>query len=131
MTWVQWSAATGWLATLMVMLAAIAGAFTRRLLKAAPLVHRMRPHYVIGYAALAFATLHGFFAMGSMRGADSGGLRAAAVAILALGIQTFVGASLQDPGSYRRVLRRWHIAFFVALVLLVGYHVMVNAAFAP
>ena len=131
MEWVLWSAATGWLATIMVILAAIAGVFIRRLRKTPPLVLRMRPHYVIGYAALALASLHGFFAMGAIHGADGAGLRAATVAIFALGIQTFVGASLQDPGSYRRVLRGWHIGVFAALIFSIGYHVMANAAIAP
>ncbi len=131
MAWVFGSAVSGWLATILVLCAAFAGVFFRRLWRSPPLVRRMRPHYVLGYAALALAAIHGFFAMGAMRGADGAGLRAATVAILALGAQTFVGASLQDPGSYRRVLRKWHLAIFVALIFSIGFHVTVNAAFAP
>ncbi len=90
----------------------------------------MRPHYTIGYVALAFACAHVFFAMGLMRETPGSGIRFATVALIALGAQTFVGASLQDPGGYRRALRTWHLSMIAVLALTLAAHVMVNGGFA-
>jgi len=117
---------TGWLAIALVALAAIVAVILRRLRHTPSLVRRMRPHYILGYAALALAALHAYFAMGSMHGADSGGIWAATGAIFALGAQTFVGASLQDPGAYRRSLRAWHLGILATLALLLVWHVTAN-----
>jgi cytochrome b561 len=122
------SSATGWLAIALVIGAAALAIVLRRLRNSPPLVRRMRPHYVLGYAALVFAVLHVYFAMGSMRGEDPNGLWAATAALFALGAQTFVGASLQDPGGYRRALRAWHIGILTTLVVLIVWHVMANGA---
>jgi cytochrome b561 len=125
------SSAAGWLAILFTILAAVAAVILRRLRKTPPLVRRMRPHYVLGYAALTLAVVHVYFAMGAMRGEDGNGLWAATGALFALGAQTFVGASLQDPGGYRRPLRVWHISILVVLVVLVVWHVTANGALGP
>lgn len=90
----------------------------------------MRPHYVLGYAALAFACAHVFFAMGLTRETPGSGIRFATVALVTLGAQTFVGASLQDPGGYRRPLRTWHLSMIAVLAVTLAIHVMVNGGFA-
>ena len=122
------SSVTGWLAIALVLAAATLAIILRRLRTTPPLVRRMRPHYVLGYAALIFAVLHVYFAMGSMRGEDPNGLCAATGALFALGAQTFVGASLQDPGGYRRTLRAWHIGILATLVALLVWHITANGA---
>lgn len=122
------SSVAGWLAILLTIAAASIAVILRRLRTTPPLVRRMRPHYILGYAALAFAIAHVYFAMGSMRGEDANGLWAATGALFALGAQTFVGASLQDPGGYRRSLRTWHISILAALVVLLVWHVTANGA---
>ncbi len=122
------SSLAGWLAIVLVVLAAAVAVILRRLRTTPPLVRRMRPHFILGYAALVFAVLHVYFAMGSMRGEDAGGLWAATAALFALGAQTFVGASLQEPGGYRRQLRAWHIGILATLVVLLVWHVTANGA---
>lgn len=122
------SSVAGWLAIALVIAAAIVAVTLRRLRNTPSLVLRMRPHYVLGYAALVLAVLHVYFAMGSMRGADSGGVWAATAALFALGAQTFVGASLQDPGAYRRRLRAWHIGILATLAVLLVWHITANGA---
>jgi predicted membrane channel-forming protein YqfA (hemolysin III family) len=120
--------AAGWAAIVVTLTAAVTAVVLRRLRNAPPLVRRMRPHYVLGYAALTLAVVHVYFSMGAMRGEDSSGLWAATGALFALGAQTFVGASLQDPGGYRRSLRTWHLSILAALVVLLVWHVTANGA---
>jgi hypothetical protein len=124
------SAATGWASIAAIVLALAIGIALRRFKHAPPVIRRMRPHYAIGYAALAFASAHVFFAMGLMRETPGSGIRFATVALVALGAQTFVGASLQDPGGYRRPLRAWHLSMIAVLALTLAVHVMVNGGFA-
>ncbi|MGC2129194.1 MAG: hypothetical protein WA629_03755 [Candidatus Aquilonibacter sp.] len=122
------SAATGWIAIALVAAAALLAVVLRRLRRAPSLILRMRPHFMLGYAALVVALLHTYFSLGSMRGEDPGGLWAATAALFALGTQTFVGASLQDPGGYRRPLRAWHLGILGGLVVLLVWHVTANGA---
>ncbi len=124
--WALGSAVAGWASTLLVVAAALCGVALRRIWKRSPLIRRMRPHYVVGYAALALALVHVFYAMGAMRGVNATSIRFAVAALAVLGLQTFVGASLQDPGAYRGVLRTWHMTAFAASVLLVAVHVIAN-----
>ena len=124
------SAATGWASIAAIVLALAAGVMLRRFRHVPSLVRRMRPHYVIGYAALALSCAHAFFAMGVVFETPGSGIRFATVALVALGAQTFVGASLQDPGGYRRPLRVWHLSMIVVLAVTLTAHVMVNGGFA-
>jgi hypothetical protein len=124
------SAASGWASIAAIVLALAIGVLLRRFKHAPPLVRRMRPHYIVGYAALTFACAHVFFAMGLMRETPGSGIRFATVAFIALGAQTFVGASLQDPGGYRRPLRAWHLSMIAVLTLTLAIHLMVNGGFA-
>ena len=68
--------------------------------------------------------------MGLIRQTPGSGIQWAAVALVALGAQTFIGASLQDPGGYRRPLRVWHLSTVGVLVITIAAHVMVNGGFA-
>lgn len=124
------SAISGWASIAAIAGALGAGIALRRFKRTPPLVRRMRPHYVLGYATLLFACVHVAFAMGLMREEPGSGLRFATVALIALGAQTFVGASLQDPGGYRRSLRAWHLSMIAVLAITLAVHVMVNGAFA-
>lgn len=124
------SAATGWASIAAIVLALAVGIALRRFKHAPPLVLRMRPHYAIGYAALAFAAAHVLFAMGLIRETSGSGLRFATVALVALGVQTFAGASLQDPGGYRRPLRAWHLSMIAVIAVTLAVHVIANGGFA-
>lgn len=116
---------SGWAAFALVPLAAIAGWVLRRFAPGA-IVCRMRPHFVLGYAALLFALVHLWASMRSMGGSNPTGIWLATLALGALGFQTLVGANLQSPGVYRKPLRRWHVSAFVAILLLGGGHVAFN-----
>ena len=122
------SAIAGWFAVLIVVGAAFSGVLFRRWWKYAPFIRRMRPHYVLGYGALAIALIHVFVALALTSNAEPTGIKYATVALGVLGVQTFVGASLQDPGSYRGILRTWHLLAFGAIVILGAIHVIANGA---
>jgi hypothetical protein len=115
------SAAGGWAAVAAIPLAAVLGAVLRRA-TFARLALRMRPHYLLGYGALAIAVAHVVTAGRSMGSADATGIWIGSFALLVLILQAFVGASLQAPGAYRAVLRRWHaVAFWSALALALAH----------
>jgi hypothetical protein len=86
----------------------------------------MRPHYVLGYAALAIAAIHVGLVTGRMGAANPAGIWLATFAFAGLGLQTFVGTSLQSPGAHRVSLRRWHIVLFLTIVLLIAGHVALD-----
>ena len=110
------SAGGGWAAIAAIPLAAALGAVLRRA-TFARLALRMRPHYMVGYGSLAPAVAHVVTAGRSMGSADATGIWIGSLALLVLILQAFVGASLQAPGAYRALLRRWHaVAFWSALV---------------
>ncbi len=117
--------AAGWFALALIPLAAAGGWILRRFVKG-HLLGRMRPHYVLGYLALAIALVHLAFSMRAMAGADATGIWLATFALLGLGWQALVGANLQSPGEYRIPLRRWHIATFASVLVLAAGHVMLN-----
>jgi len=119
-------ALSGWIALALVPLAGIAAWMLRRFARGA-FVRRMRPHFVLGYAALAFALFHGWSSMGGMRGANATGIWLATVALLALGFQALIGANLQSPGAYRIPLRGWHLLMFATVAALVLGHVVLNS----
>jgi hypothetical protein len=119
------AAGSGWLAFALIPLGACAGLVTRRLLKGSFRL-RMRPHYVIGYAALSAALLHVAMEMRGIDGSNGLGLRFAMLALLGLALQALIGSNLQSPGDYRKLLRRWHLAAFAAVTLFALGHVALN-----
>ena len=88
---------------------------------------RLRPHFVIGYIALATAVLHMLLSMPAMTSANALGLWFATAATFGLGAQAFLGTNLQSPGIYRRPLRRWHVVLFWATAVLAVAHVVLTA----
>ena len=120
------SGATGWLSIVAIITSLAIGIWLRRFQKAPALIRRMRPHYILGYAALALAGVHTILAMGAVKQAGSTGIQFATAALLSLGLQTFVGASLQDPGGYRRALRVCHIGIVVVLAIALLVHVTLD-----
>ena len=81
---------TGWLAFALVPLAALV-AFVLRRYRRGRFTSRMRPHYAVGYAALALAVVHLTASMSGMGGANSTGIWMASAAILGLGWQALLG----------------------------------------
>ena len=119
------SAGSGWLALALIPIVAVAGWVFRRLRKG-PFRWRMRPHYVLGYAALGFALLHFSLSMGASSGANATGLWLAVLALLGLGWQALIGSNLQSPGDYRPLLRRWHLVTFAAVAVFAVGHVLLD-----
>jgi hypothetical protein len=121
---------SGWLAFSLIPVTAVAGWSLRRFVRGS-LAARMRPHFALGYAALALALLHLSSYMGAMRGANASGLWFATLATLALVLQALLGSNLQSPGLYRLPLRRWHLGVFIVALTLAGLHVVYDAAWSP
>lgn len=119
------SQTTAWTAAALFPLTALVGWGLRRLLPGALSV-RMRPHLIIGYAVFAIAALHAIAAIPGIGAMNSTNLWAATLAMGGLALESFVGASLQAPGVYRSLLRRWHLVAFVAVGLLIAVHVVVT-----
>ena len=111
-----------WSAAILFPLTGVAGWVLRRYSRGAILT-RMRPHFVLGYAVLAIGTVHGMFAMGAMRAMSRLDVWFAVLALLGLGLQLFVGLSLQAPGAYRSTLRRWHVVTTWAVAVLIVGHI--------
>jgi hypothetical protein len=119
------SALVAWSAVLAVPLNAAAGWLLRRRGRGSFVV-RMRPHYVLGYAALVLAALHIALVGKSMGAANAAGIWLATFAMGGLALQAFVGTNLQSPGAYRTLLRRWHLVLFFAIALLILGHVVLD-----
>ncbi len=114
--------AVAWLAAGLFPVTALAGRILRRILSGAMVV-RLRPHFILGYAVLALASIHGMLAMGAMRTLTGSDSWIALFAFAGLALQTFVGASLQAPGTYRRLLRRWHIVTALSVGAFIALHI--------
>lgn len=119
------STLSGWIACALVALAAPSGWALRRFARGRYAV-RMRPHYLLGYGAAALAGAHAWTSAGGMAGADALGIWLATVGFGAMLVQAFLGVSLQSPGAYRVVLRRWHVLTFAAVAVLIVAHVVLN-----
>lgn len=122
------SALSGWIALGLIPVTAGTAWFLRRFARGTFVV-RMRPHFFLGYASLAFAVAHLFTSMGDVGSSGNGfGLWLAALAFAGLAIQSFVGTNLQSPGIFRKPLRRWHTAVFAVVLLLAGGHVLLSGS---
>ena len=120
---------SGWIALLLVPLTGIVAWVLHRFVRGG-FVRRMRPHFVLGYAALAVAFVHMWTSMGGMQGANTTGIWLGTLALLALGLQALIGANLQSPGAYRLPLRRWHLLTFAAVAAFALGHVAFNSPLA-
>ena len=119
------SDAAAWAATALFPSAAAVGFVLRRFVSGAFAV-RLRPHFVLGYAVFGLALAHAGFAMGAMHALSLTDLWLAILALSGLGLQALLGASLQAPGAYRTVLRRWHLATTWSVALFIAGHVILT-----
>jgi len=119
-----------WMTVLLIACAAIAGFILRRFVRG-PFVRRLRPHFMLGYAALIFGLIHVTLSMNDTRGTNGLGILFAGIATAGLTLQTLVGSNLQSPGAYRLTLRRWHLALLFAVIAFVVGHILFNAPFVP
>lgn len=114
-----------WAAVALFPLTFAAGWILRRYIAGAFAI-RLRPHFVLGYAVLALGTVHGMLAIGGIRTIGQTDLWIALLAFAGLSLQTFLGASLQAPGVYRPLLRRWHFLTAGAVAILIAGHVLLT-----
>lgn len=114
--------AIAWLATGLYPATAAAGVVFRRLFSGA-LARRLRPHFILGYVVLGLGLVHAGFAMPAMGSLNATSAWLATTAIAGLGVQTFLGMSLQAPGVYRTPLRRWHLVTMCAAGAAIAGHV--------
>ncbi len=114
-----------WSAAVAVPLTAVAGWLLRRWGRGRFAI-RMRPHFVLGYGALSIAAVHLALVIGKMAVGNPAGIWLATFAFGGLGVQAFVGTSLQSPGAYRVPLRRCHATLFWMIALLIVGHVLLN-----
>lgn len=113
-----------WFATALYPATGVAGCVFRRFVSG-PFVARLRPHYYLGYVVLALGIGHTLLSLGNVPSIGSLDTWIAIWALVGLGLQTFIGLSLQAPGGYRQPLRRWHlIATFAVFVLILGHVVL-------
>ena len=119
-----------WAALVLLLFTAALGWILRRLGRGS-FIARMRPHMWLGYAVLVLAFVHMSLSTSGMAGANTNGIWFATFALLGLGVQAFIGASLQSPGVYRAPLRRWHLYVFVLVLGLLFGHVLFNGPMAP
>jgi hypothetical protein len=117
--------AAAWLATMLFPSTAAIGFVLRRFARGAFAI-RLRPHFVLGYAVFGLALAHTAFAMGAMHTLSAADLWLATLALSGLGVQAFLGASLQAPGVYRAVLRRWHLVTTWSVALFIAAHVILT-----
>ncbi len=124
------SAVAGWIGLALMPAAALLGWILRAVGRGS-FVSRLRPHFVLGYGALAMALYHVVTSLPGMGGSNATGIWFASFALAGLAIQAFVGASLQAPGTFRIPLRRWHLVLFIAAFVFAIAHVFYNASFIP
>jgi uncharacterized membrane protein YadS len=117
--------AVAWLSALLFPSTGVVGWLLRRR-RSGAIAMRLRPHFILGYAVLALAVAHVAFAMNRMGVLSATNAWIATFALLGLGLQTFIGLSLQAPGAYRLTLRRWHLATMATVAVLITGHVLLT-----
>jgi Ni,Fe-hydrogenase I cytochrome b subunit len=122
---VSGSDTAAWAATALFPSTAAAGFVLRRFVTGRFAI-RLRPHFVLGYAVFGLALVHTALAMGAMHTLSATDLQLATLALAGLALQAFLGASLQAPGAYRTVLRRWHLATTWSVALFIAAHVLLT-----
>jgi hypothetical protein len=97
-----------------------------------PYLHRLRPHFWIGYAIAGLGLLHAVFAMSS-RVAWSGpfaiGIWIAAIAMALAFVQAMLGGEIRLLRAGQRVRqRRAHLRIALILAALGAAHLLLNGA---
>jgi hypothetical protein len=112
--------AVGWLAAAGLVIGIAWPCVTRGQTRAA-----LQPHFWVGYLLAPTALAHGWATMrsGEARGASMLGTSLAAVSLLPLAGQIWIGSRLQRlTGEPRKRARRRHFAVMVLIALLVAGH---------
>ncbi len=78
---------------------------------------RMRPHFALGYVAIASALAHLAALWRYIKIDDALELKFAIAALLALTVQTLVGFALSQHIRNRKLVRAWHIGIAAGAAL--------------
>jgi hypothetical protein len=91
-------------------------------------LHRLWPHFWLGYLIVGFSLLHTGTVMAAMARANPAGVWAATGALFLLMLEVLLGLSLKDARLGGRVLvRRLHFWTMTALLVLLSAHLWQNA----
>ena len=91
-------------------------------------LHRLWPHFWLGYLIVGLSLLHTTTVMAAMARANPAGVWAATGALFLLMLEVVLGLSLKDARLGGRVLvRRLHFWTTTALVVLLAAHLWLNA----
>jgi hypothetical protein len=95
---------------------------------AAPYLHRLWPHFWLGYLILAFSIIHAGTVMAAMSHANQAGIWAATVALFLLMLEVMLGLCLKEIHASGRIfLRRLHFWNMATVVTLLAAHLWLNA----
>lgn len=91
-------------------------------------LHRLWPHFWLGYLIVGFSLLHTGTVMTAMARANPAGVWAATGALFLLMLEVLLGLTLKDAGLRRRALvRRLHFWTMTGLLTLLVAHLWLNA----
>ena len=122
-----WTASTGWIAVLLLAVAAALPFLLRWIRARSP--RGMRVHYLLGFAIPALAVAHSSFTMMRMRGIDMTGIWFATIALAGLFVQMSLGIELRaPPWGQPRSLRRWHLVMVIVTSGFIAGHIALNRA---
>jgi hypothetical protein len=95
---------------------------------AAPYLHRLWPHFWLGYLILGLSILHGGTVMAAMSRANQAGVWAATIALFLLMLEVMLGLSLKDERlTGRTFVRRLHFFTMLGFVVSLAAHLWLNA----
>lgn len=97
--------------------------------RAPDLLRRLRPHYVLGYAAIALGLAHSVLAITRrpLPPAAEAGLWLGSLAALLLVAQLLLGRGLREPALPGRArARRAHVWLMAAILALVALHAVLD-----
>ena len=94
---------------------------------ASPYLHRLRPHFWLGYLILAFSIVHAGTVMAAMSRANQAGIWTATVALFLLMLEAMLGLFLKEVHASGRIfLRRLHFWNMATVVTLLAAHLWLN-----
>jgi hypothetical protein len=95
---------------------------------ASPYLHRLWPHFWLGYVILALSIVHAGTVAGVMSRANPAGIWAATIALFLLLLEVLLGLSLKDDRlTGRTSVRRVHFWTMTVLAGSLAAHLWLNA----
>jgi hypothetical protein len=93
----------------------------------APYLHRLWPHFWLGYLILTLSMIHAGTVMAAMSRANQTGIWAATIALFLIVLEVMLGLSLKDIRLTGRTLfRRVHFWTMTVFLVLLTMHLWLN-----